>query len=539
MRRLLSLFGIIFCSVLLVADDTEPTLSDLVNRFWRAESRGAREEAAKALKERTTDVFAILNAFEEGIRYSDDVKRGWSVLEAEAKDGKKRHFCLFVPQTYKSEKPARLLIHMHGGVSRPVLIPPPRLQKYSEQWWTEMAEKNNIILAFPAGQRGAVWWDSVGTSNVMEVIRQIKRRYRIDDDKVFATGFSDGGSGTYHLAFHYPTPFAGFIPLNGSSLVAQFGGAIYAQNLLLGRPLHIVNTTDDPLYPAKREKVLVEVFKKAGGNIDFKVYENIRHEARYLSKERPRITDFIEKTTRQPLPKEIVWLTDDVKERGRCVWVVIEEAGETGGEKPQLLNAKVSGRLILGVVVDRRFGGEGTRIGRVSEGSTADKMGIKAGDVIVKMDGEEIKAYRHFVQALRKKDFGDEITVTVKRDGKEVVLKGRFPPKQEMDAFNLSKPFSAIKVKVSENRIDVSTYRVKKYRLLISHKMFPKEAELKVYTNGELSFSGKVKPDVDLFLRYAAEDMDREMLFYGSVVVELKEKETEKKNKEEKKEEGE
>lgn len=524
MEKRVTLIGLLFCSVLLFADNGTLTLGDLVNDFWRARGGEERRKATEALKKHTSDLFSILNAFKEGIRYSDEVKKGWLVLESEAKDGKRRHFCLFVPETYKADRPSSLLIHMHGGVSRPALIPPPHLQKYAEQWWTEMAEKNNIILAFPAGQKGALWWDSVGTSNIMDLIRQIKKNYNINDNKIFATGFSDGGSGAYHLAFHHPTPFAGFIPLNGTSLVAQHGGTIYVQNLLHKRPLHIVNTTDDPLYPASREERLIKVFKEAGANIDFKVYEGIGHEARYLSRERPRIRAFIKDTVREPLPKEAVWLTDDVKERGRFAWIIVEEMGETGGDKPNLLNAKIAGRLILGVMVDRGYRGEGVRIGRVSEGTTADKMGIKAGDVIVRIDDDKIKAYRHLRQALRGKNFGDEITVVVRRNGKELTLKGKFPQKKEKEAFDLSKPFCFIEVKVTGTRIDVNTYRVKKYRLLVSDKMFPKDTEIQVYTNGELSFSGKVVPDIDVLLRFVREDMDRKMLFYGSIVVELKEK---------------
>ncbi|MCX7704282.1 MAG: PDZ domain-containing protein, partial [Planctomycetota bacterium] len=352
----------------------------------------------------------------------------------------------------------------------------------------------------------------------------IKRRYVVDDNKIFVTGFSDGGSGSFHFAFHHPTPFAGFIPLNGSSLVAQYGGEVFAQNLLHKRPLYVVNTTEDTLYPAEQQRKLIDFFKEAGGNIEFTVYEKIGHRLDYIDKERPKIRDFIKKTVREPLPRNVVWMTDDVKERGRFAWVVVEELGETGGEKPILKSPKFTPRLVLGVVIDQEYQGEGARVSDVAKDSTAAEMGIKAGDVIVKIDTNEVKSFQDLRVALSKKRFGDEVSVVVKRDGEEVVLKGKFPKGQEVDAFEYPKPFCSIEVSVNGNRIDVKTYRVKKYRLLVSSKMFPRDTKVEVYTNGVLSFSSVVAPDIATLLFYAASDMDRSMLFYGSIGVTLEEK---------------
>jgi len=532
-RSVLFLLGIIACAFLFAQgeESNQTTLTDLVSAYLKAEDEETRKQAVEALKKATSDVFELEKAFVNGIMYDKNVKCGWSALDAEAKDGKKRHFALFVPDKYDPKNPCALLLDLHGGVSRPTLIPPDTLQEYGKQVWEDMPNNNNLIVALPSGQAGATWWDPVGTSNVYETIRQIKRRYAVDDNKIFVTGFSDGGSGSFHFALHCPTPFAGFIPLNGSTLVAQYGGAVFPKNLANKRPLYVVNTTDDPLYPSEREKKVIDLLKNAGGNIEFTVYEKIGHRLDYIDKERPKIRDFIKKTERDPLPKNIIWMTDNPKESGRFSWVIVEEMGETGGEQPKLENLKFTQRLVLGVVIDQQYaGGDGAKVQEIQEGSTADKMGMQKGDLIVKIDNDEIKSFTDLRDALRKKKFEDEITVIVKRDDKEVTLKGKFPPKQEVDAFDYTKPFCSIEVKVTENRIDVKTYRVKRFRLLISSKMFPKDTKVEVYTNGALSFSSVVVPEIDTLLSYAASDMDRSMLFYGSIVVNLEEKKGEEKD---------
>jgi len=59
----------------------------------------------------------------------------------------------------------------------------------------------------------------------------------------------------------------------------------------------------------------------------------------------------------------------------------------------------------------------GVYINSVSQGYPAEKAGIKAGDVIVEMDGVEVSnPYELFAQIL-KHNIGDEVAVKVYRNG--------------------------------------------------------------------------------------------------------------------------
>ena len=55
------------------------------------------------------------------------------------------------------------------------------------------------------------------------------------------------------------------------------------------------------------------------------------------------------------------------------------------------------------------------KLSRVTEGSPADKGGLKAGDVILKFDGKEIKSYDDLLGILAKKKPDDDVEVTIKR----------------------------------------------------------------------------------------------------------------------------
>ncbi|MBN1504667.1 MAG: PDZ domain-containing protein, partial [Candidatus Eisenbacteria bacterium] len=78
----------------------------------------------------------------------------------------------------------------------------------------------------------------------------------------------------------------------------------------------------------------------------------------------------------------------------------------------------------FGIVPD--FGGEagrGAKISGTTEGSPAEKAGLKAGDVIVRFAGKTITGLQDLSYALREKRPGDEVEVVVFREGKEIVFK--------------------------------------------------------------------------------------------------------------------
>jgi len=74
----------------------------------------------------------------------------------------------------------------------------------------------------------------------------------------------------------------------------------------------------------------------------------------------------------------------------------------------------------MGVVVDAPREGEGVLIAQVSPGGAAEGAGLKAGDVIVKAEGDAIKDAEQLRKALAGRSPGEKFAVAVKRDGKEI-----------------------------------------------------------------------------------------------------------------------
>ena len=75
-------------------------------------------------------------------------------------------------------------------------------------------------------------------------------------------------------------------------------------------------------------------------------------------------------------------------------------------------------RAFLGVSSNKATGG-GAEITQVTKESAADKIGLKKGDVILKIDETKIESPNELVNTIRNKKPGDKVVVTYKRDGKE------------------------------------------------------------------------------------------------------------------------
>ena len=77
----------------------------------------------------------------------------------------------------------------------------------------------------------------------------------------------------------------------------------------------------------------------------------------------------------------------------------------------------------LGIQFKLQEDGRGFLIQEVLDDSPADKAGLKAKDVILKIDGTEPTSLKEFISILELKQPGDEVTLDILRDGKEEKVK--------------------------------------------------------------------------------------------------------------------
>ncbi|MFF3324705.1 trypsin-like peptidase domain-containing protein [Streptomyces sp. NPDC002889] len=96
----------------------------------------------------------------------------------------------------------------------------------------------------------------------------------------------------------------------------------------------------------------------------------------------------------------------------------------------ELINTGRATHPVIGVSLDMKFTGDGARVGdkgkddaaAVTPGGPADKAGIRAGDVITKVDGQLVHSGEELIVKIRSHRPGDRLELTLERGGKERTL---------------------------------------------------------------------------------------------------------------------
>ncbi|MDO4225637.1 MAG: phospholipase, partial [Bergeyella zoohelcum] len=378
----------------------------------------------------------LLAVFIYGICFGQ--KGQFELLHHHCTDGVERPFVIYKPKNTDNKNKKPLLVFLHGSVSSPNIKKNP--VEYAEKSpLITLADEGNFYLMFSYGQKGATWFDEVGNSMILSEIESIKQKFNIDENKIFLSGFSDGGSGVLYHSMTNPEPFAGFIALNGSLRVADKLGVfdIFPENMNR-RPMYIINTKNDMLYPISQMTPTIEYLQKSNPNIIYKALDG-NHEMSYLETEKPFILDFIRKNYRLPF-SEFYWeFSDDKKNKFNGITATkSNNYTKKNWHLPYSLKI-LNNKADFGIVFDQNA--KELKVESFKNpNSTAEKMGVKKGDIILKMEQDSMKnTYSPYIY-LSKKQANDSTSLTINRDGEILELHGKFNAGKEYEVFTNKEP---------------------------------------------------------------------------------------------------
>lgn len=91
--------------------------------------------------------------------------------------------------------------------------------------------------------------------------------------------------------------------------------------------------------------------------------------------------------------------------------------------EPRERRRDATSRVYVGTVPDMSTQADGFKLSGVSDGSPAEKAGLKAGDIIIKFGGKDVKNIYDYMYAIQDHKPGEEVDVVVKRGEEEITLK--------------------------------------------------------------------------------------------------------------------
>lgn len=138
---------------------------------------------------------------------------GVTVKKLDYKGGNISDYLLYVPDTYNSNKTYKwpVVIFLHGvgeigtniDVIRNVGLP-------------KVVKGKQFVMIAP--QCTASWWN---TDVLQQLYKEVLKKYHVDSSRVYLTGLSMGGFGTWSWAQTSPEKFAAIVPICGAGTPAS------------------------------------------------------------------------------------------------------------------------------------------------------------------------------------------------------------------------------------------------------------------------------------------------------------------------------
>ncbi|HVR01182.1 MAG TPA: prolyl oligopeptidase family serine peptidase [Polyangia bacterium] len=221
-------------------------------------------------------------------------------------DGTLQPYALYVPRAYDARRAWPLVVALHGAGSnhrhmlRRVFGLDNRPGENDEE-----ASRNELpfpdvpaLVVAPFGRGEVMGWDGLGEEDVLRVLADVRRAYKIDPRRISLTGLSMGGGGTWTIGLRHPELFAALAPVCGVTDVRKWiepaeradfdltlleaaSPRAFAENAARLR-VFIFHGDADPVVPVSDSRRMAERFKALGWlgkTVTYTEYAGVDHRA--------------------------------------------------------------------------------------------------------------------------------------------------------------------------------------------------------------------------------------------------------------------
>jgi predicted peptidase len=211
------------------------------------------------------------------------------------------HYLLFTPREYKADgRPWPLLLFLHGlgecgnnELQRVKVHGPPKL--------VESREDFPFVLVSPQCPPPRGGMKDVPTAwkaeQLIQLVDHVVNKMNVDPTRVYVTGLSMGGYGTWRLVAAHPDHFAAALPICGG------GEPDTMAETLRGMPIWAFHGERDPVVPLSASETMVDAVRRAGGQVRFTVYPEVEHDSWTQTYDNEEIYEWL-LSHRRPLSEE-------------------------------------------------------------------------------------------------------------------------------------------------------------------------------------------------------------------------------------------
>jgi predicted peptidase len=213
------------------------------------------------------------------------VKGGQSeqMLEKQVTKNVSLRYLLYLPEGYGQQKGQKwpLMLFLHGAGERGNDI--NLVKKHGPPKLIDQGKEFPFIVVAPQCPSESWWTEQLDALTAL--LDDVQAKYAVDPDRVYVTGLSMGGFGTWALACQYPERFAAIAPICG-------GGEWFLTSRLKNVPVWAFHGAKDPVVALRESTEMVEALKKAGGDVQLTVYPEAQHDSWTESYSNPKLYEW-------------------------------------------------------------------------------------------------------------------------------------------------------------------------------------------------------------------------------------------------------
>jgi pimeloyl-ACP methyl ester carboxylesterase len=207
---------------------------------------------------------------------------------------------------------AMCLRHLFGVIGR---LGETGLQQLTS--FPPMRDQDFIVVCPFA--RGTMGYQGIAEQDVYDVLAEVKRRYPVDEDRVYLTGGGMGGGGALWLALTRPDLWAAVVPVCPATIPGSEDLAGNALNF----PVRLYQGEMDPAVPAESSRQWHRRLLDAGVAADYTEFPGVRHNAWDAAYRNGAIFEWFARYKRERDPNHVHFATRHDEYRS-AYWVRID-----------------------------------------------------------------------------------------------------------------------------------------------------------------------------------------------------------------------
>ena len=192
-----------------------------------------------------------------------------------AETGQKEHtfeirrsldYLLYLPERHESAESLPMIVFLHGAGERGDDV--EKVKRHGPPMRVEKDPDFDFIVLSPQCPAGQRW----SADDVVALVEHVTDNHKVDRDRIYLTGLSMGGFGTWDIAMRHSRHFAAFAPICG-------GGNPSRARFLRNLPIWVFHGAKDNVVPLSMSREMVDAIKEAGGNPKFTIYPEAGHDS--------------------------------------------------------------------------------------------------------------------------------------------------------------------------------------------------------------------------------------------------------------------